>query len=127
MVVMMVVMMVSVSVVIAMSPQEILPPGTTAASVTRQLKVQDRCQWERRAAQQLLVIADWTSTAWGGAPSVLRAALTTWDPGASLARPPVLLEGGFQKFLFAFPHHVTNPRARAPEYGAVRTSSNPPR
>ena len=110
-----------------MSPQELLPPGTTAASVSRQLKVQDRDQWERRGAQQLLVIADWTSSAWGGAPSVLRAALTTWDPGASLARPPLLLEGGFQKFLFAFPHHVTNPRVRAPEYGVVRTSSNPPR
>ena len=40
--------------------------------------------------------------------------MTTWDPGARYPNPPLLLEGGFQKFLFAFPHHVTNPKARAP-------------
>ena len=40
--------------------------------------------------------------------------MTTWDPGARYPHPPLLLEGGFQKFLFAFPHHVTNPKARAP-------------
>lgn len=95
-------------------PEEILAPGVTAASVGRNLSVQERPQWDRRTGVDKLIICDWTSTTWTGAPATLKAALTTWDPGARYPHPPLLLEGGFQKFLFAFPHHVTNPKARAP-------------
>ena len=95
-------------------PEEILTPGVTAASVGRNLPVQERPQWDRRTGMDKLIICDWTSSTWTGAPATLKAALTTWDPGARYRHPPLLLEGGFQKFLFAFPHHVTNPKARAP-------------
>ena len=37
-----------------------------------------------------------------------------------------LLQGGFQKFLFAFPHHVTNPKARAPTSTSSSSSSTLP-
>ena len=46
--------------------------------------------------------------------TVLRDALTMWDVGSNYKQPPFLLEGGFQKFLYAYPHYVTNPKARAP-------------
>lgn len=95
-------------------PEEILAPGVTAASVGRNLPVHERPQWDRRTTVDKLIICDWTSSTWTGAPATLKAALTTWDPGARYPHPPLLLEGGFQKFLFAFPHHVTNPKARAP-------------
>ena len=95
-------------------PEEILTPGVTAASVGRNLPVHERPQWDRRTGVDKLIICDWTSTTWTGAPATLKAALTTWDPGARYPNPPFLLEGGFQKFLFAFPHQVTNPKARAP-------------
>ena len=95
-------------------PEEILAPGVTAASVGRNLPAHERPQWDRRTGVDKLIICDWTSTTWTGAPATLKAALTTWDLGAHYPHPPLLLEGGFQKFLFAFPHHVTNPKARAP-------------
>ena len=64
----------------------------------------------------MLIICDWTSTDFlpEKPVTVLRDALTKWDVGAEYKNPPFLLEGGFQKFLFAYPHNVTNPKARAP-------------
>ena len=64
----------------------------------------------------MLIICDWTSTDFlpEKPVTVLRDALTKWDVGAEYKNQPFLLEGGFQKFLFAYPHNVTNPKARAP-------------
>jgi len=96
--------------------EQFLRPGTTAATIGKSLKIQERCQWERRTQQDMLIICDWTSEDFQpGAPvTVLRDALTKWDVGASHRNPPFLLEGGFEKFLFGYPQLVTNPKARAP-------------
>jgi len=97
-------------------PEGFLVPGTTAATVRRNLKVESRSQWDRRMNMDMLIICDWTSTDFlpDKAVTVLRDALTKWDVGVEYKSPPFLLEGGFQKFLFAYPHNVTNPKARAP-------------
>merc|ERR1719317_1613156 len=97
-------------------PEGFLVPGTTAATVRKNLKVESRSQWDRRMNMDMLIICDWTSTDFlpEKPVTVLRDALTKWDVGAEYKNPPFLLEGGFQKFLFAYPHNVTNPKARAP-------------
>ena len=96
--------------------EQFLKPGTTAATIGKSLKIQDRCQWDRRTQQDMLIICDWTSDDFlpGKPVTVLRDALTKWDVGSVHKSPPYLLEGGFQKFLFGYPHLVTNPKARAP-------------
>ena len=102
--------------------EQFLRPGTTAATIGKSLKIQERCQWDRRTQQDMLIICDWTSEDFlpGSPVTVLRDALTKWDVGASHKNPPYLLEGGFEKFLFGYPQLVTNPKARAPlEHKAV--------
>ena len=49
-----------------------------------------------------------------------------WDVGSIYKQPPFLLEGGFLKFLYAYPHYVTNPKARAPADSrpVIKASSN---
>jgi len=97
-------------------PETILRPGTTANSVGKNLKVEDRSQWERRTSMDMLIICDWTSSDFdpGKPTTVLRDAITKWDMGSHYKNPPYLLEGGFQKFMWGYPHNVTNPKAKAP-------------
>ena len=107
--------------------EQFLKPGTTAATIGKSLKIQERCQWERRTQQDMLIIADWTSEDFlpGTPVTVLRDALTKWDVGAVHKNPPYLLEGGYQKFLFAYPHDVTNPKARAPAENKILSKVAP--
>jgi len=97
-------------------PEHILKPGTTASTIGKSLQLQERCQWETRTQKDKLIICDWLSEDFlpGTPVTVLRDALTMWDVGSNYKQPPFLLEGGFQKFLYAYPHYVTNPKARAP-------------
>ena len=109
--------------------EQFLRPGTTAATIGKSLKIQERCQWERRTLQDMLIICDWTSEDFqpGTPVTVLRDALTKWDVGASHKNPPYLLEGGFEKFLFAYPQLVTNPKARVPLANSTITKIKVPR
>ena len=104
-------------------PEHVLKPGTTAATIGKSLKIQDRCQWDRRTNMDRLIISDWVSEDFlpGTPVSVLRDALTRWDVGSTHKSPPFLLTGGFQKFLYAYPHMVTNPKARAPDRSVTNT------
>ena len=104
-------------------PEHVLKPGTTAATIGKSLKIQDRCEWERRTGVDMLIICDWLSEDFSpGKPvTVLRDALTKWDVGSVHKNPPYLLAGGFQKFLYAYPHMVTNPKARAPDRVAAQS------
>jgi len=97
-------------------PEIFLRPGTTAASIGKNLKLEHRDQWARRTSMDMLIICDWTSTDFepNKPITVLRDAIMKWDMGATYKNPPYLLEGGFQKFLYGYPHNVTNPKARAP-------------
>eukprot|EP00090_Calanus_glacialis_P038312 TRINITY_DN6690_c0_g1_i1.p1 TRINITY_DN6690_c0_g1~~TRINITY_DN6690_c0_g1_i1.p1 ORF type:complete len:1106 (+),score=377.60 TRINITY_DN6690_c0_g1_i1:83-3400(+) len=97
-------------------PEMSLRPGTTASSIGKNLKVEFRSQWDRRTTVDMLILCDWTSSDFlpDKPVTVLRDAITKWDLGADYKNPPYLLEGGFQKFLYAYPHNVTNPKARAP-------------
>ena len=78
--------------------------------------------------QDMLIICDWTSSEFSpGKPiSVLKDAITIWDHGTVYTGPPYLLEGGFEKFLYAYPHNVTNPKARAPVVEKVPSVSSIP-
>ena len=78
--------------------------------------------------QDLLIICDWTCSDFetGQPVTVLRDAITKWDLGAEYKNQPLLLEGGFQKFLFAYPHSVTNPKARAPSESRTFTKPTAP-
>jgi len=109
-------------------PEHILKPGTTASTIGKNLQLQDRCQWEMRAQKDKLIICDWLSEDFhqGTPVTVLRDALTMWDVGSIYKQPPFLLEGGFLKFLYAYPHYVTNPKARAPADSrpVIKASSN---
>ena len=102
--------------------EQFLKPGTTATTIGKSLGIQERFQWDKRASKDMLIICDWTSTDFvpGSPASVLRDALTKWDVEARHKAPPYLLEGGYEKYLLAYPHSVTNPRVRAP---SVTTSS----
>eukprot|EP00092_Neocalanus_flemingeri_P008316 GFUD01008966.1.p1 GENE.GFUD01008966.1~~GFUD01008966.1.p1 ORF type:complete len:1103 (+),score=340.51 GFUD01008966.1:377-3685(+) len=108
-------------------PETYLKPGTTATSVGRNVKIEFRNQWERRTSVDMLVICDWTSYDFdpGKPVTVLRDALTKWDLGAKYKNPPFLLEGGFQRFLMAYPHSVTNPKARAPSEPRITRPTAP--
>ena len=98
-------------------PEKILKPGIAAATIGKLLKIQERCQWERRSLRDMLIICDWTSEDFlPGAPvTLLRDALTKGEARwASHKNPPYLLEGGFQKFLSSYPNYVTNAKVQAP-------------
>jgi len=97
--------------------ESVLTPGITASSISKGLRIEFRDMWERRDQVDLLIICDWLSTDWtdNSAPTHLKNALLNWDYKKKYKNSPVLLEGGFQKFLLAYPHQVSNPRARAPE------------
>ena len=76
----------------------------------------------------MLIICDWTSTEFlnNKPTTILKDAMTKWDFGAEYKNPPYLLDGGFQKFLFAYPHSVTNPKARAPKSPLIASKSEIP-
>ena len=97
-------------------PEQLLERWPTAATLGKSLCIQDRCQWDRRGQVDKLIIFDWVSDDFhpGSPVTVLRDALTQWDVGCQHKNAPYLLEGGYQKFLYAYPHLVTNPKARAP-------------
>ena len=89
--------------------EQFLKPGTTAATIGKSLKIQERCQWERRTQQDMLIIADWTSEDFlpGTPVTVLRAALTECAEFPIKTRP-YLLQGGYMKFMAWNPQPVTN-------------------
>ena len=103
--------------------EHVLKPGTTAATIGKSLRIQDRCEWEKRTSKDMIIICDWLSEDFlpGTPVTVLRDALIKWDVGSVYKQPPFLLTGGFQKFLYAYPHMVTNPKARAPDRAVVNT------
>ena len=96
--------------------------------IGRGLSIEHRCQWDKRTSTDLLIICDWTSSSWepGKGVTVLRDALTRWDPGSTLRHAPLLLVGGYQKFLFAYPQMVTDPKARAPASPRLLTKPTAP-
>jgi len=98
-------------------PESLLTPGATARAIAKNLTIQSRDAWAKRANKDMLIICDWSSEDFEpGAPiSTLNDAITKWDGETTYKNPPYLLKGGFEKFLFAYPHYVSNPRARAPE------------
>jgi len=98
-------------------PESLLTPGTTTRAIAKNLAIESRDAWSKRGNKDMLIICDWSSeTLEPGKPiSVLYDALTKWDVETTYKNTPYLLKGGFENFLFAYPHYVTNPRARAPE------------
>lgn len=98
-------------------PESILIPGTTTRAIAKNLAIESRDAWSKRGNKDMLIICDWSSEALepGKPISVLYDALTKWDVETKYKNTPYLLKGGFEKFLFAYPHFVSNPRARAPE------------
>ena len=98
-------------------PEKILKPGIAAATIGKLLKIQERCQWERRSLRDMLIICDWASEDFlpGTPVTLLRDALTKGEARwASHKNPPYLLEGGFKKFLSGYPDYVTNAKVQAP-------------
>jgi len=102
-------------------PEEILSRGGTATSIGRSIHISERSQWERRFTVDKLVLLDWDSKDFGSSPALnaLKNALTTYDPDKNYRSPPILLEGGFERFRAAYPHQVTDPKYKLPHTSRV--------
>ncbi|XP_023337927.1 ubiquitin carboxyl-terminal hydrolase 8 [Eurytemora carolleeae] len=107
-------------------PQEILSRGVTAHAIGRNIRIQERTQWERRATVDKLIICDWNSKEFiPGSPAfTLLTALTDWDRENTYRCAPVLLEGGYEKFRLAHPLQVTDPTFKMPVLQEVDRNKN---
>ncbi|XP_035668964.1 ubiquitin carboxyl-terminal hydrolase 8-like [Branchiostoma floridae] len=102
-------------------PAEVIKPGTTVSVIERGLPEDTRTQWDRRGQVDHIILVDWEGgaedLAVGSTLQSLKDAMFKWDSVTIIKSEPLVLEGGFDNWLFTYPMYTTNPSVpRPPAY-----------
>ncbi|KAI0209938.1 Ubiquitin carboxyl-terminal hydrolase 8 [Lamellibrachia satsuma] len=105
-------------------PADTIPPGTTVKAIEVKLPEASRLEWSRRSSTDFVVLYDWDSSAADlKARSVLQSlkdALYKWDRNTILKCEPLVMEGGYEKWLLMYPTLTTNASIpRPPAYSTI--------
>ncbi|XP_078667182.1 ubiquitin carboxyl-terminal hydrolase 8-like isoform X1 [Branchiostoma floridae x Branchiostoma belcheri] len=99
-------------------PADIIKPGTTVSVLEKSLPEDTRRQWDRRGQVDHIILVDWEGTtehpAVGSTLQSLKDAMFKWDSVTIIKSEPLVLEGGFDNWLFTYPMYTTNPSCQRP-------------
>ncbi|KPJ21178.1 Ubiquitin carboxyl-terminal hydrolase 8 [Papilio machaon] len=102
-------------------PEECISPGQSANVLEQNLPSASRAVWSERAAMELIVMLDWSSTAVipGKTLHLLKTILLKWDIKVQYARQPLALLGGYEDWLLKYPAFTTNHLAVPPSQNSM--------
>ncbi|XP_066270797.1 ubiquitin carboxyl-terminal hydrolase 8-like isoform X2 [Branchiostoma lanceolatum] len=99
-------------------PAEIIKPGTTVSVIEKDLPEDTRRQWDRRGQVDHIILVDWEGgvedLSVGSTLQSLKDAMFKWDSVTIIKSEPLILEGGFDNWLFTYPMYTTNPSVTRP-------------
>ncbi|XP_033725421.1 ubiquitin carboxyl-terminal hydrolase 8-like [Pecten maximus] len=108
-------------------PTEIVSPGTTVTVIEKHLPEDSRSLWQQRGHLDHIVLVDWSSTldkvTIGTTLRTLKDALFKYDSTVIIRSEPVVLEGGYEQWLYHYPQLTTNPHIK---HSSVSTISSAP-
>ncbi|KAG8440543.1 hypothetical protein GDO86_006330 [Hymenochirus boettgeri] len=102
-------------------PQEAISPGFTASKIESNLPDASKEMWNKRGHVDYVILLDWFSSVSdlkiGTTLQSLKDALFKWESKSILQSEPLLLEGGYENWLFCYPMYTTNGKVVVPRKG----------
>lgn len=97
-------------------PQDLCNLGMTANKVQLELPNESKVFWEMRKDRPIIVFLDWRSTCFTRNSPVwqLRNILKEYDPELDKIPEMIILEGGYERWLFTYPMKCTDPHVEVP-------------
>lgn len=97
-------------------PQEICILGMTANKIQLELPNESKVFWEMRKDRPIIVFLDWRSKCFTRNTPVwhLRNILKEYDPELDKIPEMIILEGGYEVWLFTYPMKCTDPHVEVP-------------
>ncbi|XP_069839566.1 ubiquitin carboxyl-terminal hydrolase 8 [Dendropsophus ebraccatus] len=99
-------------------PEEAISPGFTATKIESGLPEASKHQWNTRSHADYIVLLDWFSSVKdlkiGTTLQSLKDALFKWETKAILKSEPLVLDGGYENWLFCYPMFTTNGKVSVP-------------
>ncbi|GAB6031994.1 Ubiquitin carboxyl-terminal hydrolase 8 [Chamberlinius hualienensis] len=91
-------------------PEHIITPGSTAPKLRTLIPSESKEFWDKRGNVDIIYILDWFSKLDEMSPTVksLKDAIFMWDTITNIKREPVILTGGYDKWLTYYPTMTTN-------------------
>ncbi|XP_056428161.1 ubiquitin carboxyl-terminal hydrolase 8 [Hyla sarda] len=99
-------------------PEEAITPGFTATKIESGLPEASKHLWNTRSHADYIILLDWFSSIndlkLGTTLQSLKDALFKWETKAILKSEPLVLEGGYENWLFCYPMYTTNGKVSVP-------------
>ncbi|CAG9804419.1 unnamed protein product [Chironomus riparius] len=97
-------------------PQDLCNLGMTANKIQLELPNESKVFWEMRKDRPIIVFLDWRSVCFTRNTPVwqLRNILKEYDPELDKIPEMIILEGGYESWLFTYPMKCTDPHVEVP-------------
>ncbi|KAM4037122.1 LOW QUALITY PROTEIN: ubiquitin carboxyl-terminal hydrolase 8 [Anomaloglossus baeobatrachus] len=99
-------------------PEEAVCPGFTATRIESGLPEASKHFWSTRSHADYIILLDWFSSVGdlklGTTLQSLKDALFKWETKAILKSEPLVLDGGYENWLFCYPMYTTNGKVSVP-------------
>ncbi|KAM3925309.1 ubiquitin carboxyl-terminal hydrolase 8 [Leptodactylus fuscus] len=99
-------------------PEEAISPGFTATRIENNLPEASKHLWDTRSHADYIVLLDWFSSVsdlkLGTTLQSLKDALFKWETKTILKSEPLVLDGGYENWLFCYPMFTTNGKVTVP-------------
>lgn len=98
--------------------EEAISPGFTATKIESSLPEASKHSWDTRSHADYIILLDWFSSVndlkLGTTLQSLKDALFKWETKAILKSEPLVLDGGYENWLFCYPMYTTNGKVSVP-------------
>ncbi|XP_040269971.1 ubiquitin carboxyl-terminal hydrolase 8 [Bufo bufo] len=99
-------------------PEEAISPGFTATRIESSLPEASKDSWDTRSHADYVILLDWFSSVsdlkLGTTLQSLKDALFKWETKVILKSEPLVLDGGYENWLFCYPMYTTNGKVSVP-------------
>ncbi|XP_066448745.1 ubiquitin carboxyl-terminal hydrolase 8 [Eleutherodactylus coqui] len=99
-------------------PEEAVCPGYTATRIESSLPEASKHLWDTRGHADYIILLDWFSSVndlrIGTTLNTLKDALCKWETKTILKSEPLVLDGGYENWLFCYPMYTTNGKVSVP-------------
>lgn len=104
-------------------PEEAISPGITVNQIEANLPDVSKEHWRQRGLVDYIVLLDWFSSVTdlklGTTLQSLKDALFKWDSITILRSEPLVLEGGYENWLWFYPMYTTNAKVHPPKQNII--------
>lgn len=104
-------------------PEEAISPGITVNQIEANLPDVSKEHWRQRGLVDYIVLLDWFSSVTdlklGTILQSLKDALFKWDSITILRSEPLVLEGGYENWLWFYPMYTTNAKVHPPKQNII--------